>query len=191
MQSILREKLLAQSFKLAEVSKIYRTDSHRFVDAYLNWLEEAEKDLASLRSPINILLHAEKSALTSILEGNLPHYAQEKRNTKKYQRAAAAESMERILKEFYSKIESIDQYFDRIRENLCQTIAILTTKDPNFHQSLEPNQQGVKIILKKMSQTPETIQMYNYFSAKLASTDVKYLIVGIIMNIIGNGTNNI
>lgn len=72
MQCILREKLMIQATKLAAVSNVYQTESYRFVDAYFAWLEEAEKELSSLRSPINIMLQAEKSSLTSVLDGYVP-----------------------------------------------------------------------------------------------------------------------
>ena len=83
MQCILREKLLTQAMKLADVSNIYRTESHRFVDAYFGWLEEAEKDLSGLRSPISILLQAEKTSLTSVLDGYLPDHIQAGKSIRK------------------------------------------------------------------------------------------------------------
>ena len=64
MQCILREKLLMQALKLADVSKIYCIESHRFVAAYFDWLAEAEKDLSGLRSPISVLLQAAEVAAT-------------------------------------------------------------------------------------------------------------------------------
>jgi hypothetical protein len=91
MQCILREKLLAQAMKLADVSNVYRTESYRFVDAYFTWLEEAEKDLSSLRSPIGILLQAEKSSLASVSDGYVPSQIQAGKSIRKIQRAVAAQ----------------------------------------------------------------------------------------------------
>jgi hypothetical protein len=84
MQCILKEKLLMQAVKLGEVSNVYRTESYRFVDEYFAWLEGAEKDLSGLRSPISIMLQAEKSSLTSVLDGYVPNHVQEGKNIKKY-----------------------------------------------------------------------------------------------------------
>ena len=60
MQCILREKLLTQSMKLADISRVYRTESHRFVDAYFGWLEEAEKGSVQLNSPLSFFCRQKK-----------------------------------------------------------------------------------------------------------------------------------
>lgn len=189
MQCILREKLLTQAMKLADVSNIYRTESSRFVDAYFGWLEEAEKDLSGLRSPIGILLQAEKSSLTSVLDGYLPNNIQAGKSIRKSQRAVAAQSLEKVSKEIYSKIENIDHTFDQLSENLCHAIAVLASKEPELYNRLQVNQHGVDTIWKMLGRTPETIQMYNYFCAKLASTDRDYLLMDIIQKIVSNKTD--
>ncbi|MGB7605425.1 MAG: hypothetical protein WBL93_08090 [Lutisporaceae bacterium] len=189
MQCILREKLLAQAFKLANVSNIYRSDSHRFVDAYFSWLEETEKDLSGLRSTISILLQTEKSSLTSVLDGNLPNNIQEGKSIRKYQKVFAAQSLERVSREIYSKVENIDQTLEQFNEKLCHTIAVLASKEPQLYETLQANQQGIDTIWKTMSKTPETIPMYNYFCAKLVSTDINYLLMDIIQKILSNKVN--
>lgn len=189
MQCILREKLLAQAMKLAGISNVYSTESHRFVGAYLGWLEEAEKDLSGLRSPIGILLQAEKSSLTSVLDGYLPNYIQTGKSIRKSQKAVAAQSLEKLSKEIYSKIENIDHTLEQLSEKLCHAIAVLASKEPELYNRLQINQHGVDIIWKMLARTPETIPMYNYFCAKLASTDINYLIMDIIQKIASNKTN--
>ncbi|TFH42148.1 MAG: hypothetical protein E4G94_06780 [ANME-2 cluster archaeon] len=188
MQCILREKLLAQAVKLAGVSNVYRTESHRFVDAYFAWLEEAEKDLSSLRTPISILLQAEKSSLTSILDGYLPNFIQAGKSNRKNQKAAAAQSLENVSKEIYSKIEHIDHTLDQSSEKLCHAIAVLAIKEPELYNRLQVNQHGVDTIWKMLGRTPETIPTYNYFCAKLESTDINYLLMDIIQKIVSNNT---
>ena len=101
MHCILREKLINNAVKLSDVSTIYLTESNRFVDAYFGWLQEIENDLAGLRSPISIILHAEKSSLASVLDGYLPDNVQEGRSIRKKHRAVAAQSLERVSKEIY------------------------------------------------------------------------------------------
>lgn len=189
MQCILREKLMAQAMKLAGVSNIYRTESSRFVDAYFVWLEDAEKDLSCLRSPMSILLQAEKSALTAVLDGYLPDHIQAGKSIRKSQKAVAAQSLEKISKEIYSKIETIDHTLDQLSENLCHAIAVLASKEPELYNRLQVNQHGVDTIWKMLGRTPETIQMYNYFCAKLASTDRDYLLMDIIQKIVSNKTD--
>lgn len=191
MQCILREKLLAQAMKLAGVSDVYRTESHRFVDAYFDWLEEAEKDLSSLRSPFGILLQAEKSSLTSILDGYLPNYIQEGKSIRKIQKAVAAQSLENVSKEIYSKIENIDHTLDESSEKLCHAIAVLAIKEPELYNRLQVNKHGVDTIWKMLGRTPETIPIYNYFCAKLASTDIDYLLMDIIQKIVSNKIENL
>ncbi len=188
MQCILREKLLAQATKLAGVSNVYRTESYRFVDAYFTWLEEAEKDLSSLRSPIGILLQAEKSSLTSVSDGYMPSHIQAGKSIRKIQRAVAAQSLEKISREIYSKIENIDHALDQSNEKLCNAIAILEIKEPELYNRLQVNQQGVDTIRKMLSKTPETMPIYNYLCAKLASTDINYLLMDIIQKIVSNKT---
>jgi len=188
MQCILREKLMGQAMKLASVSNVYRTDSSRFVDAYLSWLEEAEKDLSSLRSPIVIVLQAEKSSLTSVLDGYLPSQIQEGRSIRKSQKAVAAQSLEKVSKEIYSKIESIDNTLDQFSEKLCHAIAVLAVREPELYHRLQVNQHGVDTIWKLLGRTQETIPIYNYFCAKLASTDINYLLMDIIQKIVSNKT---
>jgi len=186
MQSILREKLLTCAIKLAEVSNIYRTENHRFVDAYFGWLEETEKDLSGLRSPISILLQAEKSLLTSVLDGYTPDYIQIEKSIRKKQKAIAAQSLDRISKEIHTKIESIDHIFDQISEKLCHAIAVLASKEPDLYGKLQADQQGIDTIWRNLGLTPETIPMFNYFCAKLASTDRDYLLLDIIQKIVQN-----
>lgn len=189
MQSILREKLLSQAFKLAEVSNIYRTESHRFVDAYFSWLEEAEKDLSSLRSPINILLQSEKSSLLSVLDGNLPNHVQEGKSIRKYQKIVAAQSMEKVSREVYSKIESIDNTLEQLNEKLCHTVAVLASREPEIYENLEVSQQGIDMIWRTIGKVPETAPMYNYLCAKLTSTDINYLLMDIVQKIASNNSN--
>lgn len=186
MQSILREKLMAQAIKLAGVSGIYRTESYRFVDAYFSWLEEAEKDLSALRSPLCIMIQAEKSVLTSVRDGYLPGQIQSGKSVRKNQRAVAAQSLEKMSREIYSKIESLDSFFSQVSENLCHAIAVLAQKEPDLYRGLEPNQTGAEIIWRKLAATAETIPMYNYICAKLTATDRNYLLLDIIQKIAGN-----
>jgi hypothetical protein len=189
MLCILREKLMAQAMKLAGVSNVYRTESYRFVDAYLTWLEEAEKDLSGLRSPIVILLQAEKSSVTSVLDGYLPNQIQAGTSIRKNQKAVAAQSLEKVSKEIYSKIENIDHNLDQFSENLCHAIAVLAIKEPDLYNNLQVDQHGVETIWKMLGRTPETIPSYNYFCAKLASTDINYLLMDIIQKIASNKTD--
>jgi len=188
MQCILREKLLVQATKLAGISNVYRTESYRFVDAYFAWLEEAEKDLSSLRSPIGIMLQAEKSSLISVSDGYVPSQIQAGKNIRKIQRAAAAQSLEKVSREIYSKIEYIDQTLDQSSEKLCNAIAVLEIKEPELYNGLQVNQRGIDTIRKMLSKTPETIPIYNYLCAKLASTDINYLLIDIIQKIVSNKT---
>ena len=188
MQCILREKLLAQATRLAGISNVYRTESYRFVDAYFTWLEEAEKDLSGLRSPIGIMLQAEKSSLTSVSDGYVPSQIQAGKNIRKIQRAAAAQSLEKVSREIYSKIENIDNTLDQSSEKLCNAIAVLEIKEPELYNRLQVNPQGVDTIRKMLSKTPETIPIYNYLCAKLASTDINYLLMDIIQKIVSNKT---
>ncbi|MCU0640202.1 MAG: hypothetical protein MUF59_10090 [Candidatus Krumholzibacteria bacterium] len=143
MQCILREKLLEQATKLADVSNIYRADSHRFVEAYFAWLEDAGKDLAGLKCPLGILLQAEKSSLNSVSDGYVPDNIQNGKNLRKIQKAAAARSLERVSKEIYLKIEGIDHVLEELSEKLCNAVAVLVTKEPEVCEKLEPNRQGI------------------------------------------------
>ncbi len=186
MQCILREKLLALALKLADVSDVYRTDSSQFVDLYFSWLDEAEKDLSRLRAPISILLQAEKSSLTSVLDGYLPEHIKAGKSVRKNLRAFAAQSIEKISREIYSKIESIDNLFDQLNEKLCHAVAVLASKRPDVYDNIQANQQGINSIWQMLGEMPETIPMYNYFCAKIASTDKDYLLLDIIQKIIDN-----
>ncbi|MFC1477134.1 hypothetical protein ACFL6L_01590 [candidate division KSB1 bacterium] len=176
--------------KLSDVSNIYRTESHRFVDAYFRWLEEAEIDLSGLRSPISILLQSEKSSVSSVLDGFLPPEIQGGKSIRKSQKAVAAQSLERISKEIYAKIENIDRAFDQLSEKLCHAVAVLASKEPKLYNDLQVNRHGVDKIWKLLSRTPETKPMYNYFCAKLTPTDINYLLMEIIQRIVNNTDTN-
>lgn len=190
MQCVLREKLLAEAMKLSKVSDVYRTDSHRFVAAYMDWLETAEKELSGLRSPISILLQSEKSALTSVLDGYTPNFIQAEKSVRKTQKAVAAQSLEKLSKEFYSKIESIDHVLDQLSEKLCHAVAVLASKEPELYAQVSVSKHGVQSIWRMLSNTPETLPMYNYFCAKLASTDINYLLMDIVQKVAGNTVKN-
>lgn len=186
MQYMLREKLLAQASKLASVSNLYGTDSHRFVGAYLSWLEETEKDLSRLGSPLNLLLQAEKSTVAAVLDGYLPSNIQSGRSLRKSQRAVAAQSLEKVSRELYAKIESLTQILDELNEKLCHAIAILGSKEPEIYKRISASHDGVETIWKMLGSTPETFPMYNYFCAKLTSADRNYLLMEIILKIMVN-----
>ncbi|MFZ4856837.1 MAG: hypothetical protein ACOYL3_10610 [Desulfuromonadaceae bacterium] len=186
MQAVLREKLMAQAMKLSGVSAVYRGESHRFVEVYLNWLEEAEKDLSGLRSPVGVLLQAEKSLLNSVMDGYLPDNIKEGRSIRKIQKAVAAQSLEKVSRELSAKIVQIDSEFDQTREKLCHAVAILASRHPELYATLHADQSGVDAVWKLLGATPDTMPMYNYFCAKLAATDVGYLLLDLIQNIIGN-----
>ena len=190
MQCILREKLMSQAIILSGVSNIYRTESQRFVDTYISWLEDAEKDLSALRSPICILLQAEKSSLTSVLDGYQPNFVHDGKSIRKIQKAVAAQSLEKISREIHSKIEHIDHTLDQLNEKFCHAVAVLMSKDTELYKNLQANQEGVSMIWNLLGSTPETTPMYNYFCAKLASTDVNYLLLDIIQKIANNKMTN-
>ncbi len=186
MQCILREKLLKQGLRLSEISTIYRTDSSRFVESYFQWLDEAEKDLSGLRSPIGILLQSEKTSLTAVMDGYLPSNVQEGKSIRKIQKTVAAQSLEKISQEIYTKIATIDNTLEQLSEKMCHAIAVLASKEPNVYDHLDASQQSIDMLWGKLGKTPETIPMFNYFCAKLAVTDTHYLLLDIIQKVIGN-----
>jgi hypothetical protein len=188
MQGILREKLLAQALKLADISSAYRTESHRFVALFYAWLEGAEKDLSGLRSPISLLIQSEKSTLTAVTDGYLPSHIQAGSSIRKIQKAAAALSLEKISTQIYNQITSIDHNFEQLSEKLCHAIAVLASKDPEFYKQLSPDHIGINLIWEKLGTTPETIPIYNYFCAKLTPSDRDYLLLDIIQKISVNHT---
>ena len=189
MLCMLREKLMAQALKLATVSAVYRTESQRFVDAYLGWLEDAEKDLSPLRSPICILLQGEKSSLTSVPDGYLPDYLQLGKSIRKSRNAVAAQSLAKISSELHDKIESLDESLEQLNEKFCHAVAVLGSKEPELYHILQADQSGVTRIWNLLGSTTETIPMYNYFCAKLASADIHYLLLDIIQKIRSNTTD--
>lgn len=186
MQSILREKLLFHGMKLSAVSKIYQTESYNFIGAYFSWLEDAEKDLSGLRSPISILLQSEKSSLTSVLDGYVPSFIRAETSTRKIHKAVAAQSLERVSREVFSKIETIDRLFEELSEKLCHAIAVLGSKYPELYKEIHASQSGVTKVIRLLGNTPETLPMHNYFAAKLSSIDLNYLLSDIISKIVSN-----
>jgi hypothetical protein len=186
MHCIVREKLFEHSLKLADISNLYLSDGSRFVNMYLEWLDETEKDLSRLRSPVCILLQAEKSSLRSILDGYIPDNIQQGRNTRKILRAYAAQSLEKISREFYSKIGSIDHYFDEQSEKLCHAVAVLVSKRPNIKDDFKTDQNGIDYIWKLLGDNTETIPIFNYFCSKLALADRNYLMLDILQKFISN-----
>jgi hypothetical protein len=185
MQCIMREKLMAQAMKLSDVSGVYRTEGYRFVEAFLCWLEGAEKDLSSLRSPIGILLQAEKSSLTSVLDGYVPGYVQEGGSIRKRQKAVAAQCLERISREFYSKIETIDLALEQMKEKLSHALAVLASKEPALYADIQAGRRGLDDLWKSLGETQETVSMHRYFCAKLPGTDRNYLMSELVQNIAG------
>jgi len=188
MQCILREKLMSWAMKLSTVSSIYRNDNVRFVAEYLAWLEAAEKDLSSIRSPICVILQSEKNTLLSVLDGYLPDYILTGTNLRKAQRAVAAHSGEVISKEIYSKIGEIDQNLAPLGDNLARSVAVLIGKDPHLFDTLTGSQEGVDALWRRFSTEAETIPIYNYMCAKLNRVDVNYLLIDIIQNILSSKT---
>lgn len=177
---------MALAAALADVSEVYRTDSFRFVDAYLAWLKQAENDLLSTRSPICVLLQAESTLVASVMDGHRPEHLEAGRSLKRCQRAVAAQSLERVSREIYSTIGRIDHLLDEMEEKLCHAIAVLASKNPDTYERLTPSQKGVDMIWSMLSMAPETIPIYSYFCAKLSLTDRNYLLEGIIQNILNN-----
>jgi hypothetical protein len=83
---------------------------------------------------------------------------------------------------------NIDHTLNQSSEKLCNAIAVLEIKEPELYNRLQVNQHGVDTIRKMLSKTPETIPIYNYLCAKLASTDINYLLMDIIQKIVSNKT---
>lgn len=186
MQSVLREKLISLSMQLADVSRVYLNESSRFVDAYLVWLIAAEKELSGLRAPLCVVLQAEKSVLLAVQDGYLPDNIQAGRSSRKNQRAAAAQSIEKISNQMYQKIEAIDETLEELREKLCLAISVLQTKIPDLFYELKVDQKSVNYCWKLLQQTPETLHIFNYLCAKLTSADRSYLLTDIIQKILDN-----
>jgi hypothetical protein len=94
--------------------------------------------------------------------------------------------LEKVSIEIYSKIEHIDRTLDQSSEKLCNAIAVLAINNPDLYKGLQVNQIGVDTIWKMLGEATETIPIYNYFCAKLASTDINYLLMDIVQKISSN-----
>jgi len=189
MDSILREKLMNHASTLAKVSHIYRTESSRFVDEYLKWIEQSENDISGLRSPIGLILQAEKTKVTSVMDGYMPEYIKERGSIRRSQRAVAAQSLSYISQLLHEKINQIDSDFREINEKICHALAILSGKDRNLFKINKVNESIAEKIWKGLEKHPETLPMFNYLSAKLTAIDRKYLFISAIQNMIDNSSH--
>ncbi|MGB1237229.1 MAG: hypothetical protein ACPG4U_03400 [Pseudomonadales bacterium] len=185
MRAILREKLIAQGLALANVSKLYQSDAQRLVPAYQHWLNHCEQDLSSLRSPISLTLQAERTSLLAVLDGLVPEGIQHTKSTRKLHRAAAARSIEKVSVLFQQQLEEIDRYFEQITEQLCQSSAIIQSLQPQLYASLTPT-TGAASIWHAMHDTQETLQIYNYLSAKVSASDRNYLLQDLVARVLSN-----
>ena len=186
MQCILREKLAAITTALADVSEVYRTDSFRFVEAYLSCLKDAEQQLLNTRSPLCVLLHAEIVSVASVLDGSRPEHLEFSRSLRKAQRAAAAQSLERVSREIYTSISRIDSQLNEMEERLCHGVAVLGAKNPDLYGSITATQDGVDAIWAQLGLVPETAPLYSYACARLSLIDRNYILLGIAQNIVTN-----
>jgi hypothetical protein len=186
MQCILREKLAVLAAALADVSEVYRTDTFRFVDTYLEWLKNAEQQLLSTRSPICVLLHAEVTSVASVLDGYRPEHLEFTRSLRKVQRAAAAQSLERVSREIYVNITRIDGQLDEMEEKLSHGVAVLGTKNPDLYGRITADQDGVDLLWAQLSLVPETVPLYSYVSARLSLIDRNYILLSIAQKIVNN-----
>ena len=186
MQSVLRERLLTQAFQLAAISGAYHASGQDFVAAYTTWLSETEEALAGLRSPLVVILQAEKSLVTAVLDGYLPENIQNGKSLRKIQKAAAAQSMEKVSREIYAKIEAIDHAFAALNESLCQALAVLATRQPEALRDLPITQAGADRVWALLGQLPETIPMRNYVGAKLDAVDRSYILLDVIQKFTSN-----
>ena len=186
MQCILREKLAALATGLADVSEVYRTDSVRFVDAYLSWLKNAELELLNTRSPICVLFQAEATSVASVLDGYRPEHLEFSRSPRKAQRGAAAQSLERVSREIYSNITRIDSQLNDMEEKLCHGVAVLANKNPDLYARIAATQDGVDMIWAQLSVAPETAPLYSYVCARLSLVDRNYILLGIAQNVVNN-----
>jgi len=190
MQCILREKLLRCCSRLSEVSSIYLTESQRFVNEYLKWLVDTEQELSGLKSPLCILLQAEKSTLLAVSDGFCPDNVKNvNKSVRKVQKAVAAQSLSRISSVLYDKIESIDAEMNQHREKLCHAVAMVLSKHGEALRHVAFDQRGADFVWEHIRQMPETYQMYNYFRSKLSSADRTYLLTDILQNVTGNHTH--
>ncbi len=186
MQFILREKLMQQAEKLTSVSNLYKEQDYLFVDAYFSWLESAENDLSKLRSPLTILLQAEKTMLNSTRDGYLPEHVQAGRNSSKIQRASAAMSLNRVSKAIYENIETIDQDMKPLNESLCQAVAVLAQISPEIFQKISVDQSSSQLIWMSLGKKNETSHIFNYLSTRIDSIDRDYLMLEILQKFAGN-----
>lgn len=186
MDSILREKLVAMAFELSTVGDVYRNESHRFVAAYLSWLEAASKSLSGLRAHIVMLFQAESSRLLAVADGALPDQVKDVGSIRKRQRAVAAQSLEKMSHEMHAKIEALDHQLEQHREKLCHAVAMLGAKDPGLYARLDPSESGLAALWASLARTPETLPMFNYFCAKLTATDRSCLLADVVSKIVAN-----
>ncbi len=122
----------------------------------------------------------------AVEDGHLPDRIQAGKSVRKSQKAAAAQSLERVSREFHSKIEAIDQTLDQLSEKLCHAIAVLAGKVPGVYDGLQTSQHGLDTLWAMLGRTPETAPMYNYFCAKLSTADRNYLLMDIVAKIVSN-----
>jgi hypothetical protein len=191
MQALLREKLMDYIKNIKELSNIYKYESYKFVDKYYEWLEKVEHELERLKNPIGFLLQSEKILINSVLDGNIPEDISRGRNMRKCQRAAAAQSLEHISSELYINVKSIDKVLEDWNEKLSQGIAVLAYKEPDLYDSLNIDNVTINSLWLKLSQTQETLPVYNYLRAKLSLSDINYLLTDIIQKIINNKKLNV
>jgi len=183
---ILREKLMALGLKLQNVTRTYQRNSHRFATDYLQWLEDAEKELGSLRDPMVVYLQGEKSKLMAAADGYQPDYVRSDVSARKRRNAIIANSLDNVADMIMTRISSLDQEFEQLFEKMAHAVAVLASKNTMQFLDVAHKKTGMSDIWNALGALPEIAPMYNYFSVKLNRSDREYLLSHALDHVISN-----
>ncbi|MCW8875513.1 MAG: hypothetical protein OQJ89_06265 [Kangiellaceae bacterium] len=185
--SIQIEKISDFLATLSPLMDMYKDGNYSFASRAIDWLEEAEKLMSSLR----LKEGAEMSSLRAqiLKAGDIAkddHGARTRSAIRRACCAAAADSVTRAESILRNRILQAEDKLNHFEEKLCEAVTAAVLVDCFTHSPREPRQQWLMKVWQELSQHNSIRPTTVYLATALLSVDRLYLLDKIMARLYEN-----
>lgn len=169
------EKLGGHLATLKDLMDDYQRRNPRFVDAALEWLTAAEKQMSELRLPQGSEMSALRSRILRVADAMPATEERRRTEIRRAQNATATEALERaedVLRRIVIEAEDrLDRFEERLAEGITRAMmrGAIPPRSPNWMGWLREVWLG-------LAQCSETRELTVYLAASLPAPDRLYLL---------------
>lgn len=178
-----REVILEKLLLLPALIDAYQQGDVGFPARAVSWLQELERSLAQLRSPLTSLASRQRARIVAAQNG----YREAPLNGGKLSRSkgihvTASQALGEVEAELISQVLLIDQKFDLWRDKLAQFISVASNSVPIPLPPSSPRQDWLKQIWQSWGTIDETRTMYSYLNTVMSLGDRLHLFGELLEN---------